>query len=301
MIRGIDISSYQAGLDISSLKKNGIDFLILKIGEGRTLVDNCFDAFYNAAIEENIPVGAYFYSYATTTSYAIRDANRALNLINGRKLPLGVFIDVEDPSQLALSDSSLTSVVKAWCDTIRDAGYRPGAYGSDLCLWAKVGPAYLGDDVLIWSASWGGKPHIQCDVWQDSDKGHIPGFKGKIDTDACVSERFEKLILNKTDDHSLNPEPISEYPPSCIVTGDLPILKIGDYDQESGVRGGLAGGYVKLMQNRLIYRHFSCGGAGADGIFGSATEQSVKNFQEETNLPITGVMEEKTWARLLFI
>lgn len=307
-IKGIDISSYQAGINISGLKSSGIDFVILKIGEGSSLVDPSFDSFYEKAISSGLKVGAYFYSYATTKEIAIRDANRALSLAKGRSLPLGIYMDVEDPSQLRISDSSLTAVVKAWCDTIRSGGYRPGAYGSDLNLWAKVGPSFLGNDVLIWSACWGSRPHVNADIWQYSDRTTAGGIC-PVDGDYAISNRMKLLIQNGSLDKDQSEpipapnSPIDQSPDykSCQVTGDLPVLKNGIYDQKPGRTGGLAGGYVELLQQRLISKHFACGGCGADGIFGNGTEQSVKNFQEENNLPITGEVDSVTWTRLLFI
>ena len=305
-LHGIDISDYQYGLSIASLPAQGIKFLILKIGEGRTLTDASFDAFYDEAARNGLPVGAYFYSYATDEETAIRDANRALSLLRGRSVPLGVFIDVEDPEQLKLRDSVLTAVVKAFCDTIRAGGYRPGAYGSDGNLWAKVGPSYLGSDVLVWSACWGGKPRVVCDVWQDSDKGRISGYNGNVDTDVCMSERFYALIAGKEEEKP-EPTPAPDTPPApeqpaedekaTFTLLDVPVLRKGD-----------TGDAVKAMQGELMAYGYSCGGKKdwrgvehADGIFGNVTEESVRSFQRSRNLPDNGIVGQKTRSALLGI
>lgn len=305
-IKGIDLSDYQRGIAIASLRSLGISFVILKIGEGRTLADASFDAFYDEATRSGLPVGAYFYSYATDEETAIRDANRALSLLRGRPVPLGVFIDVEDPAQLKLRDSVLTAVVKAFCDTIRAGGYRPGAYGSDGNLWAKVGPSYLGSDVLVWSACWGGKPRVVCDVWQDSDKGRISGYNGDVDTDLCMSERFYALITGKEEEKP-EPTPAPDTPPApeqpaenekaTFALLDVPVLRKGD-----------TGDAVKAMQGELLALGYSCGGKRflcghetADGIFGNVTEESVRSFQRSRDLPDNGIVGPKTRAALLGI
>lgn len=301
-MKGIDISSYQAGLDVSSLKAKGIDFVILKIGEGRTITDKCFDGFYNAAKSAGLPVGAYFYSYATTTATAVLDAQRALSLANGRPLPLGLFIDVEDPSQMQLSDSALTDVVKAFCDTVRAGGYRPGAYGSDANLWAKVGAKFLGDDVLVWSAAWRSTPpHIQCDIWQTSNKGRIAGFRGDVDTDESMSERFDQLICtgvpvnNESSTKPVEPQPKA----TCSATVELPILKYGDVDKSKG--GKIEGDYVELMQRRLIKKGYNCGWMGADGFYGQQTKIALYEFQKDRGLETDCVAGSATWQPLLSI
>lgn len=301
-IRGIDISSWQRGLSASAL--NSVDFAILKISEGTGWNDPCFDEFYNAA---KIPLGAYVFSYATTEAAAIAEAKHALDLIKGRPLPLGVYMDVEAKEQLALRDSVLTAVVKAFCDTIRAGGYRPGAYGSDLGLWAKVGPKYLGDDVLVWNARWTENPPDKaCDVWQSGDKGRISGYNGNVDTDVCMSERFAALINGEakdtpepqpSPDPSHAPEQPAEDEKETFSLLGVPVLRKGD-----------TGDAVKAMQGELLALGYSCGGKRflcghetADGIFGNVTEESVRSFQRSRNLPDNGIVGPKTRAALLGI
>lgn len=293
-MKGFDISEHQRGLNLAATKA---DFLIIRIGYGTSGTDPLFESFYNSAISLGIPVGAYYYSYATSTETAIRDANRALSLIHGRPLPLGLYMDVEDQSQMRLSDSFLTAVVKAWCDTIKAGGYLAGAYGSDGNLWGKVGPSYLGDDVLVWVAAWSKRPHIACDIWQTSENGYIDGIK--IDTDESCSTRFEALV-NGTQP-APQPEPQSEpsYEPFSI--DGIPVIKHGDYDKD----GGCA---VKALQGELIAQGYPCGGKkdwrGAekpDGIFGNVTQESVRCFQRSRNLPDTGIADKATRTALLGI
>jgi len=282
MTKGIDISSWQSTLDLSKIKT---DFIIAKISEGRTWVDPKFEKFYSDA---KVPIGAYVYSYATTEDVARQEARFALSLIKGRPLPLGIYMDVEDPSQLRLSDSGLTAVVKAFCDEIRAGGYIPGAYGSAGNLWAKVGPSYLGNDVIVWSASWGLQPKHTHDIWQYSSSEHLSGYDGNLDGDQAMSARFLAL-LNSTPTPA--PEPTPEPEPEedkCIVTATLPILKKGDRNL-----------HVKVMQTLLIGKGFSCGWMGADGDFGNATHKALLSFQQTQSLSQDGVCSRLTWQALL--
>ena len=288
-MKGIDISSWQKGIDVASLKDQGVDFVILKIGEGKTFVDPCFDEFYKAATSAGIAVGAYFYSYATTVEQGIADAKRALALANGIPLPLGIYMDVEDPSQMKLRDSELTAVVAAFCDTIRAGGYIPGAYGSLGNLWAKVGPKYVGDDVIVWAASWGLKPRISCDVWQYTDHARIDGYDGPVDGDEGLSERFLAMCGG-----TYKPEPVDTVVEGTF-TLEIPVLKKGDVSNA-----------VMAMQGELLAIGYKCGGKRAicghetaDGIFGNVTEESVRSFQRSRNLPDTGEVDRDTRKALL--
>lgn len=299
-MKGVDISSWQRGLNVASLKSQGVDFAILKIGEGKTFVDPCFDDFYKAATAAGIAVGAYFYSYATTVEQGIADAKRALSLANGISLPLGIYIDVEDPAQMKLRDSELTAVVSAFCDTIRAGGYIPGAYGSLGNLWAKVGPKYVGDDVMVWVAAWSNSPPSMGDVWQYSDKQNFNGWSGNVDGDQALSERFELLVnhggeIAPTPEPVPVPEPVPEPTDGTFTIEGVPILKKGD-----------TGDAVIALQGELIAYGYPCGGKRdwrgvekPDGIFGNVTEESVRSFQRKKNISDTGIADKKTRSALL--
>lgn len=56
---------------------------------------------------------------------------------------------------------------------------------------------------------------------------------------------------------------------------------------------------VESLQLLLIGRRFSCGGAGADGDFGPATEQAVKNAQTEYGISVDGIVGRQTWLALI--
>lgn len=283
-MKGIDISDYQRLLDLSTIKGHGIEFVMLKLGYGTTVIDTCFPSFYDTLTALGIPVGAYFYSLATNEENAIRDARKAITIAGGRKLPLGVFMDVESREQLQLSDSRLTAVVKAFCDEIKANGYLSGAYGSGLNLWGKVGPSYLGNDVLVWEAAWGrSQPFHPCDIWQTSETGHIDGYNGSVDTDECMSERFAALVKGQP-----QPEPTpAPTPTDDYIKIKMPVVKYGD-----------KGNAVKLMQTLLIMKGCSCGWTGADGDFGPKTEGALVMFKSKNGL--TGeTCDPQTWAALL--
>jgi len=276
-LRGIDISSWQAGMSAASI--NSVDFAILKISEGQSWVDPQFDNFYRMA---TIPLGAYVYSHAVTEAEARAEAQKALSLAAGRKLPLGIYMDVEESKQLALRDSELTAVVKTFCDTVKAGGYRAGAYGSNGNLWAKVGVDYLGSDVIMWTAQWGGRPQ-KGDVWQFTASDHIDGYSERVDGNKVLSERFARLITEDTPAPEPTPTPTPEPTGGTVeVTANLPILKDGD-----------KGYHVKLMQTALIAKGYNCGWMGADGWFGEQTKIALYQFSGKV------ICDGEVWKKLL--
>lgn len=91
-------------------------------------------------------------------------------------------------------------------------------------------------------------------------------------------------------------EPISETKPA----DNLDIFRYGACDVKLPVlKRGSKNEYVKIAQVILIGRNFSCGGCGADGDFGPATELAVKNFQTEKGLVVDGIIGLTTWNKLL--
>lgn len=194
-MKGVDISHYQKGLTIQQLKDAGYDFAIIKLTEGVSIVDTAAFDFYREAYELGFPVGCYCYSHATNAKAAAAEAGHLLDVLNGLPMPLGIYLDVEEPKQLGLSDNELRDVIRAWCAGIAEHGYVPGVYGSEGNLWAKVKPDELPEGSIIWVAKWSSyPPNVPCDLWQTSDSGRVDGYGGPVDTDLSRSVRFETLV-----------------------------------------------------------------------------------------------------------
>ncbi|MDI3279849.1 MAG: peptidoglycan-binding domain-containing protein, partial [Bacillota bacterium] len=52
-------------------------------------------------------------------------------------------------------------------------------------------------------------------------------------------------------------------------------------------------GHVQEQLNTILYA-----GLIVDNIFGPATEASLREFQRQTRLPETGIVDQETWYRL---
>ena len=190
-MNGIDISHYQDGLDLTRLKDNGFSFAILKLSEGRGLADSAFDRFYS--LSEGMPIGAYVYSHATNASVATEEAIFALSLLKGRKLPLGIFMDVETTEQLRLPKEQLKETVMAFIRTVTNAGYKAGIYGSEYGVWSRLSTEDF-KDCFVWVAHYGKTPVIYCDLWQRTDKGSFPSWYGMVDVNEAMTDRFKSLV-----------------------------------------------------------------------------------------------------------
>lgn len=65
------------------------------------------------------------------------------------------------------------------------------------------------------------------------------------------------------------------------------------------LRKGAKGDNVKALQILLIGRGYSCGSYGADGSFGSATDNALRAFQKANGLTVDGICGPNTWNKLL--
>ena len=252
-MNGVDISHYQKGLTIRQLKQAGYDFAIIKLTEGVSIVDDAAFAFYREAYELGFPVGCYCYSHAATAKEASAEAGHLLDTLNGFPMPLGIYLDVEEPKQLSLPHDALLDVLDAWCAGIAQHGYIPGVYGSEGNLWTKVNPDELRTGALIWTAKWSRTPpHTPCDLWQSSDKGMIAGCDGPVDTDEVRSERFRKLVEAPSQSASPTAPPEGEPSPNpSVMVLQLLMNYNGCWDRVDGIGSAAFFAALRAFTDRL--------------------------------------------------
>lgn len=200
-IRGVDVSKNNGSVNFKTLKRLGYDFAIIRDGFGwgsPGRKDTKLDQHYQNAKAAGMQVGFYHYVYSLDASGAKQEALEAIDHIKGKDVDLFVACDIEEPSQAALGDSTLTDMVLAFTDAVRDAGYRPAVY-SYASLLNRLEWSRIPGDVLVWAAHWGvnspGVSH-KVDCWQHdvigtasgaSIKGTLPGSGGDIDVNIMTN------------------------------------------------------------------------------------------------------------------
>ena len=179
--KGIDVSKYNGSVDWNSVKNQGIEFAMIRIGYGREInqKDPQFEDNYINARTNGLRVGIYHYSYATTAAEAKLEAKMVLSILNGRDLDLPIAFDIEDPNKHALlSKDQITEIVVAFCEEIKAAGYTPMVYSFKSLFNTKFDFSRM-QGYKFWIASWGSvKPQIDginTDMWQYSSTGNVTG------------------------------------------------------------------------------------------------------------------------------
>lgn len=169
---GVDISRWQGMYDFEQAKREGIEFAIFRCGGAD---DKNIGMYYDSTYRRNyaecarlgIARGVYYLLDASSTEEAAEQARHCLSLIEGMKLQLPVFADVEGE---ALNANNLTEIINRFCEVIKEAGYDAGVYASASPLINLIDVKAIkeaGNDV--WCASYTAeKPQIgvDIDIWQ---------------------------------------------------------------------------------------------------------------------------------------
>ena len=170
MLYGVDVSKWQKGFNLADAKKAGFDKAIIKAGGGDNVLykDSQFDNFYNQAVSNKMLLGAYFFGYAFSEEQAKKEANYFISLLQGKDIHY-VFYDVE-AKMLNQGYSHLTNIIKAFCDTMKNAGYECGIYTSESHFNTKFDDKQL-KDYLHWVARYStSAPKLNSgasiDIWQ---------------------------------------------------------------------------------------------------------------------------------------
>ena len=134
---GIDVSQYQGTINWRQVKASGIDFAIIRAtkyssnGEKGTKLtkDSKFETNIKGAIAAGIKVGVYVYSYADTVAEVVKEAELVCSYVKGYKLTYPVYFDIEEGSRQKVAlKAANTNFAIAFCEKVKDLGYRPGVY-----------------------------------------------------------------------------------------------------------------------------------------------------------------------------
>lgn len=184
MMRGIDISHWQNGLDLNAID---FDFVIMKATEGTTFVDNCCDGFYQKAKAINKCLGVYHFAnggdYKAEADFFIENVK---NYIGEAILVL----DWESQGNSQWNKSDRTWV-KNWCDYVyAKTGVKPVIYIQKSAMTKAMDLGYY-----LWIAQYPdnnptgyqdtpwNEGVYDCLMRQYTSCGRLNGYSGNLDLD----------------------------------------------------------------------------------------------------------------------
>ena len=188
-ICGMDVSYAQGSINWEQVKASKkIEFAILRAGYGRetSQVDTQFERNYAACKRLGIPVGVYWYSYATTAAEAEQEAKVCLQTIRGKQFEYPVAFDIEEARSLPQADALCT----AFCNALEKQGYYAAIYTFKSALENNISAAikshydiflsHVGVQQTSYAGAYG--------LWQYSWTGRILGISGDVDLDYAYKD-----------------------------------------------------------------------------------------------------------------
>lgn len=198
MLKGIDVSGWQGEIDFIKVKESGVDFVIIKAGEGTSTVES-WETNYTKAKAAGLDVGAYWFTNAETLNDGKIEARAFIEALKGKQLEFPVFFDMEESRQFDRGKEFCTRLVESFCGELENANYYAGVYCST--NWFT---GYVDDSVRVkrpaWIADYRGNCYFKgaAGMWQYG-LGKISGIEGECDVNIGYIDYSRHI---KT--HSLN-------------------------------------------------------------------------------------------------
>ena len=204
-IIGVDVSAYQANIDMNKLKEQNIKFIYIKATEGSKKQDERFAQNWENAKNANLLSGAYhFFSYDSEGKTQAENFIKTVgDDIQGRLLPV---VDVEyygDKEQNPPDKADVVRELRVFLETLEENyGAKPLIYTR-----ADIYDKYLKgefDQYKKWISSfytpisWNYKDEWY--IWQYLNRGQLEGYTGGekyIDLNILNKDKqLEDLIVN---------------------------------------------------------------------------------------------------------
>lgn len=174
----IDVSDYQTNIDWSKVIDEGVQGIIVKVSEGRTLM-KLFAKHIASAAARGLKWGAYCLTRANSDERAEQEARvmiDALEALDYGSPDLGLWYDIEPDERDKYSAEDLTSHASAFICTCNDRGYSAGIYGNYYTL-SKINTNELANYVPYWTAQYSYSndfkdehPELKVKIWQWSER-----------------------------------------------------------------------------------------------------------------------------------
>lgn len=311
---GIDVSSYQGEIDWAKVKKDNIDFVILRsiIQSGKP--DVRFEEYYTGSVAAGYRPDVYVYMYDLTPESSRGRAGKVVDLIRGKQIKR-VWLDMEFAAQRNLSKSRLTEIINAAAEVIQAAGYEVGIYCNQDWYDNVLDVPNL--PYLFWIARYGLNNGTAMDkyrpaaaaIWQHTSNGLVNGIAGRVDMNICYKPDLFDTASDPAPAPSSGRAEVEALQNALNLDGyrddaGRPLVvdgKMGPRTREAigkvVLKRGSDGVTVDWVQKRI--NEIMAAGLDDDGKFGPATEAAVKDQQARAGLVADGLCGPKTISSLL--
>ncbi|MBR3768601.1 MAG: glycoside hydrolase family 25 protein [Clostridia bacterium] len=206
LLTGIDVSVFQGDIDWNQVAKDGIDFVMLRVGfrgygtKGIMQIDEKFYENCKGADAAGLKVGVYFYSQAINEEEAREEARFVLEAIKGIKLQFPIaydweYVDNAEARTANMTSSEITACAKAFCEEIKAAGHTAIIYFNCEIGYFEYELATL-SQYDFWLAEYFEYPSFVYDykMWQYTDSGTVKGINGNVDINISLVDYSEHTV-----------------------------------------------------------------------------------------------------------
>ena len=262
MKKGIDISKYQAGIDLNNIKNNGYDFVIIRAGytgwgDGESkAIDPSFEDSYKRAKAAGLGVGAYYFTIATSYQEGVDEANWLYNnCLKGKQFDYPIYIDVEDDTggkqylRKAGKDAT-TQGIKGFCEAMEKLGYYVGIYASDISGFKDMMNIDELKDYDKWVARYGKKPEYVTEygMWQTTSSGKVSGYNGNLDLNEAYKDYPNIIKSNGLNGYSKDSSSSNSHQINTDTTSSETVYTVVSGDTLSGIASKYGTTYQKLAE-----------------------------------------------------
>ena len=188
MLKGIDISKWQAGIDLSKIDT---DFVICKATEGVGYTDKNCDGFYQQAKRLGKKLGVYHFARPDLGNTAIAEADWFVRETKGYHKEAILVLDWER------GDLKNVTWAKQWLDRVYEkTGVKPLIYMSASVMRSADWSSVVKADYGLWVANYGANNGAANEsafnkyplkywtfyaLWQYTSVGRLRGYNGNLD------------------------------------------------------------------------------------------------------------------------
>lgn len=186
---GIDISHYQKEIDFNKIKNAGVEFVMIKMGQGPNndgvmSIDEYFEQNYTKAKEANLKIGVYIYSNATTQDEVDIQIKWVKELLKDKQIDLPIAYDWESWNSFYacnLNFADLNNIANKFLQSLNYSGYDVMNYGSKYYLSDIWDTNYY----YTWLAQYSETTTYEkgYKMWQLSNTGLVDGIDTLVDID----------------------------------------------------------------------------------------------------------------------
>lgn len=185
----VDISKWNGDINWP-IAKQYIDFIIARVQDGSNYVDPLYKGYVQAMKQHGIPFGNYAFCRFVSENDARIEARDFWN--RGDKSATVWVADVEVKTM-----NDMRAGTQAFIDELRRLGAQKVGLYVGHHMYAPFGMANVKSD-FVWIPRYGGnKPAYECDIWQYTETGHVPGI-GKCDLNKLIGNKPLAWFTNQT-------------------------------------------------------------------------------------------------------